>query len=175
MQQDDRYTEFPILQDVRQHIDIRHMNRLKSHHLADTTIFQVIATEEAEPLDLLTTQLYLVSEKMKQLIELYEPDCLFKLTPLIDRARGKQLLYYLPIFEEVEALSPNTEFNLDGSVIRHLVLNEEKIRGKRIFRVKESETPLIIIRLDIAESILRRDLIGVSLRRVPTEKEYLED
>ncbi|WP_019535822.1 imm11 family protein [Paenibacillus ginsengihumi] len=170
MEQDERYAEFPVLQDVRQHIDIRHVNRLQAHHLADTTVFQVKASAEAEYLDVLTTQLYLVSEKMKQIIEMYEPDCLFKLIPLMNRELGKQKLYYLPLFAEVEALSPSAEFNLDRSVIRKLVLQEDKIKGKRIFRVKESEKPLIVVRLDVAESMLRRDLVGVGLKRVPVEK-----
>ncbi|MNM87696.1 hypothetical protein D3C81_998850 [compost metagenome] len=54
-------------------------------------------------------------------------------------------------------------------MIKKLVLQRDKIGPRRIFRVKESERPLIIIRLDVAESILRRDLVGIRLKRVLME------
>ncbi|WP_110934041.1 imm11 family protein [Paenibacillus bouchesdurhonensis] len=169
MQQDERYTDTPVLQNIRQKIDIRHMNRLRSHQIADTTIFQVKASTETEYLDLLSDQLYLMSEKLKKLIAMYEPDCIFKHIPLMDQFNSKQSLYFLPFFEEVEALSSSSEFNADRSVIKKLVLQGEKVAKKRIFRVQESEQPLIIVRLDVAESILRRDMIGVSLKKVLVE------
>lgn len=169
MQQDERYADVPVLQHIRQKIDIRHMNRLQAHHIADTTIFQVKATSETEYPDLLSDQLFLVSEPLKKLIAMYEPDCMFKHIPLMDHFNGKQTLYFLPFFEEVEALSPRSEFNADRSVIKKLVLQGEKVVKKRIFRVRESEKPLIMVRLDVAESIMRRDLVGVSLKKVAVE------
>lgn len=69
----------------------------------------------------------------------------------------------------MEALSPRSEFNADRSVIKKLVLQSDKVVKKRIFRVRESEKPLIIVRLDVAESIMRRDLVGVSLKKVAVE------
>ncbi|GIO31564.1 MULTISPECIES: imm11 family protein [Paenibacillus] len=169
LQQDERYTNIPVLQDLRQKIDIRHMNRLRAHHLADTTIFHVKAAADADYLDLLASQLFLVSERFRPVIEMYEPACIFKHIPLMDLAHGKQHLYYLPIFDEVEALSPNSEFNLDRSVIKKVILQKEKVAGKRIFRVQESEQPLIVVRLDVAESLLRRDLTGIRLKRAAME------
>ncbi|MMZ58592.1 hypothetical protein D1872_205790 [compost metagenome] len=169
LEQDERYTNIPVLQHVRQKIDVRHMNRLRAHHLADTTIFQVKASVDSDYLDLLSTQLFLVTERLKSLMEMYEPESMFKLIPLMDIQNAKQTLYYLPIFDEIDALSPNSEFNLDHSVIKKLVLQRDRIGSRRIFRVKESEKPLIIIRLDVAESILRRDLVGIRLKRVLVE------
>ncbi|MCA1295681.1 hypothetical protein LBW89_21980 [Paenibacillus sp. alder61] len=169
LQQDERYTSFPILKELHKKIDFRHINRIQPHHLPDTTLFHVQAEAEADDLDVLSTQLFLVSERLKPLIEMYEPDCLFKLIPLIDMIHNKQAIYYLPIFQEIEALSPRSEFTVDRSVIKRLVLQEDKLQGKRIFRVAESVKPLIVVRLEVAESILRRDLVGISLKRVEVD------
>lgn len=169
LQQDERYTDVPVLQNIRQKLDTRHMNRLQAHHIADTTIFHVKGTSNTEYIDVLSNQLFLVSERMRPILEMYEPECLLKIVPLIDLEQNKQIIYYLPIFHELEALSDQSEFNLDRSVIKKLILQGNKLNGRRIFRVQESEKPLIIVRLDVAESILRRDLAGIQLKRVTIE------
>ena len=93
---------------------------------------------------------------------------MFKTLALIDKVHNKQVNYYLPIVEELEVLSEATEFNLNKTVVRKLILDEEKMKqlSKKIFKIKESSKPLIIVRLDIAESLLRRNFKGIKLERV---------
>lgn len=169
LKQDERYTDVPLLVDVRKKIDTRDIHRESAHKIADPLIFHVKAGVESSFLDILEHPLFLLSDKLKRMMELYEPDTLFKLTPLIDPSRHLQKNYYLPILEEVEAVSVRSEFHRDRSQIKKLVLKKENIHGKKIFRIKESEKPLIVVRLDVAESILRRDLTGIRLQRVPVE------
>lgn len=170
LKQDERYTDVPLLLDVYKKIDTRDIHPTRAYKIADPLIFHVKAGEESSYLDIMDRQLLLLSDKLKRVVEAYEPDTLFKLVVLIDLSRHRQNNYYLPILEEVEAVSPRSEFNLDKSVIKRLVLLEEKLRGKKIVRLKESEKPLIVVRLDVAESILRRDLTGIRLERVPVEE-----
>ncbi|GAB1532525.1 MULTISPECIES: hypothetical protein [Brevibacillus] len=169
MKQDERYTDVPMLLDVRKKIDTRDIHRERSHKIADPLIFQIKSDAESSFLDILEYPLFLLSDKLKRLVEAYEPDTLFKLTPLIDLSRHLQKNYYLPIFDEVEVVSAHSEFHRGNSQIKNLVLKEENMHGKKILRIKESEKPLIVVRLDVAESILRRDLTGIRLERVPVE------
>ncbi|MNZ52540.1 hypothetical protein D3C78_703860 [compost metagenome] len=78
----------------------------------------------------------------------------------------KQLIYHLPLFEEIACLSPSAELHRDQKSIKQLVLQKEKLRGKPIIQVKESEKPLIVVRLDVAESLLRRSFSGIRLEKV---------
>lgn len=103
---------------------------------------------------------------MREIIEKYDSGILFKTLALIDNLHNKQVNYYLPIVEEIEALSENAELNLNKTVVRKLILNKEKIQSRKIFKIKESSKPLIIVRLDIAESLLRRNFKGIKLERV---------
>ncbi|WP_179232825.1 hypothetical protein [Paenibacillus rigui] len=169
LKQDERVSDAPILLDVRKQLDIRDIRWTSAHKIADTLIFQVKAERESCYSDVLDGQLFLVSERLKRLIEAYVPDTLFKMTPLVDVTHHRQSSYYLPIFEEVEALGPSSERVGDGSVIKKLVLHKDKMKGKRIARVRESAKPLIVVRLDVAESILRRDFEGIRLERVAME------
>lgn len=50
------------------------------------------------------------------------------------------------------------------------MLDEKKIKNKKIFKIKESDKTLIVVRLDTAESLLRRDFKGIALERLEAEK-----
>jgi len=106
---------------------------------------------------------------MKKIIEKYDRNIVFKTLVLIDSLHDRQENYSLPIFEEIECLSDKAELNLNKTVVKKIVLNKEKIKDKKIFKIKESSKPLIVIRLDVAESLLRRDFRGIKLERLQVE------
>jgi len=169
LKQDQRYTNTPNLMDVFNKIDVRNINLLKSHKIENIMIFNVKCDEGTQFLDVLDRRLFLISEKMKEIIEKYNEEIIFKIIPLIDSYSERQENYYLPIFEEVDALSENAELNLDKTVVKKIILDKEKIQGKKIFKIKGSSKPLIVVRLDIAESLLRRGFKGISLEMLDIE------
>ncbi|OCA96885.1 imm11 family protein [Clostridium beijerinckii] len=166
LKQDERYANTPRLIDIFKKIDVRNINFFKAHKIEDIIVFKVNTSEGSEFLDILDNQLFLISKPMREIIEKYDSGILFKTLALIDNLHNKQVNYYLPIVEEIEALSENSELNLNKTVVRKLILNKEKIQGRKIFKIKESLKPLIIVRLDIAESLLRRNFKGIKLERV---------
>ncbi|MNJ34700.1 hypothetical protein D3C77_294210 [compost metagenome] len=169
MEQDKRYGDVPRLQHIQRYIELRHLPHLLSHHVPDTLPLQVSTTRDSVYTDVLSEGLYIVSAELQKIIAMYEPYHIWKSIPLMDRENQKQTVYYLPIFPEVEVLSSVSQFNLDRSRITKLVLDADKVKGRKVFRVKESEVPLVIVSLDVAESIMRRDFIGVSLTPVQVE------
>ncbi|AJG99815.1 hypothetical protein LF65_03252 [Clostridium beijerinckii] len=169
LKQDQRYTNIPRLKDVFNKIDVRNINLLNSHKIDDIVVFYANADKETNFLDILDNQLFLISHEMSKILKKYDEDIILKTIPLIDKINKKQKNYCLPIFEEVEALSEKAEFNLNKTVVKKIILDKEKIQDKRIFKIKEIFKPLIVIRLDVAESLLRRNYKGISLERVQVE------
>lgn len=169
LNQDERYTNTPRLIDVFKKVNIKNLNLPNAHKIEDIIIFQVSADDGCEFLDILDSQLFLISEDMKKIIEKYDRNILFKTLVLIDSLRDRQENYSLPIFEEIECLSDKSELNLNKTVVKKIVLDKEKIEGKKIFKIKESSKPLIVIRLDVAESLLRRDFRGIKLEKLQVE------
>ncbi|KNY27947.1 imm11 family protein [Pseudobacteroides cellulosolvens] len=169
LKQDERYKDLPVITQLSGKIDIKNLNYQDIHNVADTVIFYVKATPESSYLDILNRDLFLVSEKLKNLFEKYQPDALFKTIVLIDSENKKQEKYFLPVFKKVDALSPKCEFTRDKSVITKLILKKEGIMDHKIFSVSDGAKPTIIVRLDAAESILRRYLNGICLKRIPVE------
>ncbi|BCZ45490.1 hypothetical protein psyc5s11_15570 [Clostridium gelidum] len=169
LKQDKRYTNTPRLIDVFNKIDVRNINLLNAHKIEEMIIFNVRCDEQTQFLDILDTQLFLISEKMKEIMGEYNGKIIFKTIPLIDSPHERQENYYLPIFEEADCLSENSEFNLNKTVVKKIILDREKIKGKKIFKIKESSKPLIVIRLDVAESLLRREVKGICLESLDIE------
>lgn len=169
LNQDDECTNTPRIMDVFNKIDVRNINRVNAHKIDDVIIFKVKCDDGSEFLDILDRNLFLISEKMKKIIEKYDPEIIFKIIPLIDFSNERQENYYLPIFEEVECLSDEAEFNLNKTVVKKIILNKEKIKNKKIFKIKESSKTLVVVRLDAAEGILRREFKGIHLEELQIE------
>lgn len=169
LQQDRRYCNTPILKNVFNSIDKKDICIEKSSRIDDITSVFVESNKRMQYIDILDMQLFIVSEEMKALLEMYEPQMIFKTISMIDFNNQVNTLYYLPIIEEVDCISGKSVFNLDKSVLKKIVIKEENIADKSIFRLKGVDTPYIIIRLDLAESIMRRKFKGVKLTRLEKE------
>jgi len=170
LKQDERYTNTPRLMDLFNKMNVRNINLLNAHKIEDILIFKVKVDEKSEFLDIIDNQLFLISKPVKEIIEKYDGGILFKTLALIDQLHNKQENYYLPILEELEVLSDAAELNLNKTVVKKIILNKEKIKDKKIFKIKESSKTLIVVRLDVAESLLRRNFKGIKLERLEVEE-----
>lgn len=166
LKQDERCSYIPRISNWFDKINIKHLNLENAHKVDDETILFLNSDVNNRYTDIIDLQLFLVSEAMKKVMEKYAPDSIFKMIVLTDFKNSIQKIYYQPIFEEVEALSEEAEMNLNKTVVKKIILNEEKIRDKKIFKLKESSKTLIVVRLDVAESILRRDFNGIELEKL---------
>lgn len=166
LRQDKRCTYVPKILDWFSNINKKHLNLVDADKVKNEIILYVNSDKNNTYFDILDNQLFLVCEEMKKILEKYNPNIIFKMIVLTDFNNSKQVIYYQPIFEEIEALSEEAEMNLDKTVVTKLIVNEEKIKNKKVFKLKESSKTMVIIRLDVAESILRRDFNGVELEKV---------
>ncbi|SFF30844.1 hypothetical protein SAMN04487969_12483 [Paenibacillus algorifonticola] len=166
LKQDSRYTSTPMLEGLREKLDMRDMYAATSYRIPDKLLFQVKGEKDSVFTDVLDRQLFLLSDGLKRLVELYEPRAVYKMVILMHMSTRRQKTYYLPFFEELMCLSPYAELHQDQRTIKHLVLDRERLQGKKMVRVSESELPLIVVRLDVAESLLRREPVGIRLERV---------
>lgn len=172
VQQDRRYGHAPHLKDVFNTIDKRDLSRERCNRVPGEITFAVDSDPEMNYLDLLEGQLFMVSAKLRHLLSKYEPALVFKTISLIDYGNGRNEIYYLPILEEVDCIASQSEFNRDKSVLLKIVLNEKAIHDKPIFRLGGVATPYVVARLDLVESILRRDFEGISFTRLAVQNDY---
>jgi len=106
----------------------------------------------------------LVSEKLKKIMVKYQKDALMKTVVLIEKEKQRQKIYYYILPPQLDCAAENNNMAADDD---RLVLDQEKIGSSRIFQVVGKRQDLIV-RLDVAESILRRNPNGVWFEKVLT-------
>ncbi|WP_297429477.1 DUF1629 domain-containing protein [Clostridium sp.] len=166
LKQDERCKCIPQIVNWFDVINTKNLNLANADKIKDIIVLYLKSNNDNNYIDILDYPFFLVSEDMKNIIEKYDPNIIFKMVFLTDFKNSIDKVYYLTILEEVEALSDDAEMNLNKTVVKKLILNEEKIKNKKIFKLKESSKPMIIVRLDAAESLLRRDFNGICLERI---------
>jgi len=126
------------------------------------SVFFIDETDDINYPDFMDRPLFLVSDRLKKIIEIYHPDYTYRVTAFTQLEKRTQKIYWnidLPI---VDCLSEESKIDSHGLVLE-AVIDESKIKNKSIFQIKKSIQSLYVIRLDLAESILRRNMYGFTL------------
>lgn len=102
----------------------------------------------------------LIAEKFHHILQKYQRDVVFRRMMLVEKDTGQQTPYYLMLPPEVMCADSNeTKCDARGNV-QDFVLNTEKVGKRTIFFAKDFNRQLVV-RLDVAESILRREANGI--------------
>lgn len=164
LKQDNRYTSTPQIINFFQTINSRDLNPLRADNIPDNNSFFVKSSENNQFIDIIDNPIFLVCEQMRNIMAKYNRNIIFKRVALIDRENKNQKIYNIPIWEEINALHEDSEIKFN--VVKKIVLDKEKVKDHKIFKIKESDKTLVVIRLDVAESLLRREFEGISLERL---------
>ncbi len=113
--------------------------------------------------DIISSPVFIVSEKVKEVIKLYDKKVKIKQMILIEQKNADMQVYYLPLLECMECLSEERDKGLNPDITKRLILDRDKIKDKLIFKVKDAGKRYVIGRLDFVESILKREAIGIKL------------
>lgn len=173
LKQDADYHNTPFIPELINKIDRRYTTAAHADKIDDVLVFPLKSKETHNFIDVLDSQIFLVSDTLKEVIKLYLPKLSFKLIALANQNLNEQKIYHLPLFAPVDCLSKLSIMTPDKKTIKKLVLKKNIIEETRkpIFRVAHDYETIVIVRLDAAESILRRKMLGISLSQVEIAKE----
>jgi hypothetical protein len=121
-----------------------------------------------EYVDFIANPLPLISDKLKQLFQKFDPDIFFKPVLLADQKQIRQNLYWLMVPQNCDCLSSDSEFH-KNLTIKRLIIDSKKASGKWIFKIAGIMEAYIFVNLGVAESMLRRDFKGIEFKNVETE------
>lgn len=116
-------------------------------------------------LDFLEFPVPLLSTVLKDIFFSYMPQMPCSCVLLSDQKLRKQHTYWIFELEHIECLSDYTVRHPDGT-LKNIVVDKAKVEDRTIFRINGGIQKPLIIRGDVAESILRRSLLGVRLEYV---------
>lgn len=127
-------------------------------------------SQELEKPDVLYTPAFLVSDKFKKLLRAFEPRMKCKGIRCYPRETEdpEALLYWWPWIPRVQCLSERTARYPTG-LVEHLVVVEKTLRDRPILMVDGTIETIVLVSLEMAESMLRRGLWGMEY--IPVEME----
>lgn len=110
---------------------------------------------------------FMVSEEIYKVIHMYEPDITFATAVLKCNESKEIFIYKVGLIDRQDCLHESTEFYKDNS-LKRLVLDRKKLEGRHITRIKGITPVDVIVSMAVAESVLRRNCIGVRFEEIET-------
>lgn len=160
------FRNYPMIKSWFSKFDTRHINAQDAYRIPDRQLLRIDENKNMIFTSIIETPFPLVSIEVKKVFDMYEPHITYKQFILLDAENERVGIYYLPILEEVDCLNEKSEFNLDRSVLRKGIIDYEKTEGKAIFRLGGVKHYYMVGRLDLVESILKRDVRGIGLKEL---------
>ncbi len=114
--------------------------------------------------DIITFPCFMVSKEVRDVILLYDPFIRFQRIIFFSKEKKMSMAYYFPNLEKIDCLMEGSVLSRDRSVVKHAKINTEKLDGKAMIRIDNLNCNCILVNMDLANSILRRETIGIGLR-----------
>ncbi len=115
--------------------------------------------------DVVDAPMFMVSDLLKKLLSAYDSEVLYRRVVLNQAKEGIQKKYWLLLAHKIDCLDESSE-QYDNGWDKRIVLNQEQIGSRRVFKVNGIQTPREFVNLEVAESIRRREFEGITLRPV---------
>lgn len=156
MQQDNRLKHLPFLRIPPGFSDVE----LCMDENALLTLYVENQGLKYQYADYLLQPFPMIGERIQKVMGKYQRDMSFQRIILIDKKDSLQHNYYRISVPEIDCVSVE-EFDIGRKYEEiKIVLNLEQVDYAKIFRVKQLKGNLLV-RLDVAESILRREPEGI--------------
>ena len=152
---------FPQILNWSQSIDVRKLTRDEYQKMPPFIQLNAKLGMDGIFPDVIVKPFLLLSRSAMEVTSLYDPDIPFLFFVLFDTEKGECASYFCPVLEEEECLA-----RPPGPGQREIVLDRKKIRGVPLFRVRTGIESAVVIRMDLAESLLERKSVGVELKEV---------
>ncbi|SFR87165.1 hypothetical protein [Anaeromicropila populeti] len=163
---DKNYAHAPQVINWFPDFQVEKLHKDTQYEIPFRTSLKIKPDPEVEFTDIISYPCFGVSELVYQILQKFEPNTIVKEMMVYDSKNQKVNLYYIPILEEVDCLTEQSVFNMDHSLLKKIVINENKIRDKSLFHLAGVKNHYTIMRLDLAEALLRRNVKGLTLLEI---------
>ena len=144
----DKKNPLPDISGIFSQIPIRYLTPEYEHKLEDYYVFEMKTGDETLLPDIFTAPFFMVKRKLFKVIMMYMPEIKIKYMSLVDSVKEECETYVVPILDVVE-----------GKTIEETDFSE-----KMLFYVSGGSERYVVARLDLLESLLRRNAIGLKIQ-----------
>lgn len=151
--------------------DVRDI-RLESYpKLPKRQLFIIEPSEDTIFTDIILYPFLMVTPKVMDVISMYRELCFYRDIILVDQLKRESQLYYLPVFYETDELKIEEKNYVEGVSTPSVQGRERVYVASHIFWINDSLKRHTIISLDLAESLLRREVFGLGITEVELFRE----
>ena len=163
LRQGDGYDRNPIVKNWYGKIDM-HSLRRRGMDSEQRNMFYVSATDNTIYPDMIMDPVFMVSEAMRNVIAMYEKQAVYREVFFLDPVKGDGHIYYIPFLPVVDCIHKCSM--RDRKKIRLDEIGKEKLQNYNIAEADIPDRQCVIVSLDFAESVLRKELTGIGLKEI---------
>lgn len=158
----------PQLKNWYGRFDVRDISPLGFPKLPERELFFIESSENTIFTDIILFPFLLISPVVLNVIQMYREVCFCREIILLDQQSGTSKVYYLPVLDETRSI------RLAGRPYKNGVCMPEAIPpgsmavhvDRNLFWVRDTKKRHIVISMDMAESLIRRNVVGLGLKEV---------
>lgn len=149
----------PDIRSIYSEINVKYLSPRYEYKLQDYYVFEMKTAEETLMPDIFTDPFFMVKREIYKVVMMYVPEMKVKYISFVDYERGMYETYVAPVLD----------------VIEQKKLGQIDISEKVLFCISDIFSRYIVMRLDLLESILRRDILGLKVREFLNAGEINDD
>lgn len=161
---DTNFIEAPDLMNWYGIQDVRLIKWETYHKLKNRLVYRINPAGNIIFTDIISFPFLLVSPMVRDVIKMYGDKVVFKEVILLSTEKGFEELYYLPVMEETDQINLLYVKTRQNDIQQTQI--PEWVGERNIFWVRKKGKRHTIINLDLAESLLRRNAVGLELKEV---------
>lgn len=159
--QDKRYRNTPVIGQFFERYYPNLFCPKECSKIPDRNVVYAQSEKKTDFIDILSGPICLVSEAMKRVLEAYDDTICFKMFFVLNTLADQGELYYAPILPEIDCIQPEVKG------VDKLMIDLVKAADTCIFRAYgDSFRNKLVINLEVAESLLRREFKGIHYQRL---------
>lgn len=143
--------------------------------LPERELFFIEPSENTIFTDIILFPFLLISPMVRDVIQMYREPCFYRDIVLLDQSSGLSKIYHLLVLDETRQLQLISRQYRDGICLSGLDAAKKGVNiDRNFFWVRDAFKRHIVISMDMAESLIRRNITGLGLEEVilcPVRKE----
>ncbi len=167
IQRDKRYTRLPRIRQFITRYRASDFTVEGAHRIGKRNVVFVDSELPLDYGDVIDGQVFLVSEGVKNVFQMYDSSIAFKTFCLLDNVRMDLHMYYAPLLPVTDGTDPADRPDRRQNRGQLPILKPEYL-NRPVMRIRELAPDGVVVRLDVAESLLRRGLHKMGMTRMVT-------
>lgn len=170
LETDKSNNNLPQIVDWYSRIDEKNMIPERYQHIPFRTMMKMKANASTDFNALIVKPFLLLNGEAKELLSKFEPNMQYKEIVLINQPNHLMNQYFFPLLEVVDCLTSDSVRNMDHSLLVKGKLDKSKLEDQAIFMLAGLRNRHIVLRMDLAEALLRRNICGYQLKEIEVEE-----